>query len=131
MELFWKAAAVVILAIILGAAMGKSQAGISVALTVTTCCIVLILAMEYLAEVVGYLRQLGSLWDVQKPVLGILLKISCVALVTELTELISADAEMRSLGKAMQLLGNAAILCLSVPLFETFLGIIQEIMEFL
>jgi len=128
MEAFWKAAAVMILTVILGVTIGKAEKDISIVLTVAACCIVVMVAMQYLSEVVGFLWALGNSSDYQNPFMGTLLKISGVALMTELTGLISSDAGNNSLGKAMQILGNAVILFLSLPLFEAFFSIIQEIM---
>lgn len=131
MEAFWKAAAVIILAVILGAALGKTEKDISVVLSVAACCMVMLVAVQYLSEIVAFLSELGSSRDFGNPFISTLLKISGVALMTELTELISADAGNSALGKAAQILGNAVILFLSLPLFETFLSIVQEIMGFL
>lgn len=129
MEAFWKTLAVIILAILLGAALGKGEKDISAALSVVSCCIVLTTAMEYLSEVVAFLWELGNTQEGQIPFLSTLLKISGVALTTELTELLSSDAGNSALGKAMQILGNAAVLFLALPLFESFFGIIQELMR--
>lgn len=131
MEAFWKAAAVIILTVILGAALGKTEKDISVVLSVAACCMVMLVAVQYLSEIVVFLSELGSSRDFGNPFISTLLKISGVALMTELTELISADAGNSALGKAAQILGNAVILFLSLPLFETFLSIVQEIMGFL
>lgn len=131
MEAFWKAAAVIILTVILGAALGKTEKDISVVLSVAACCMVMLVAVQYLSEIVAFLSELGSSRDFGNPFISTLLKITGVALMTELTELISADAGNSALGKAAQILGNAVILFLSLPLFETFLSIVQEIMGFL
>lgn len=127
MEAFWKAAAVVILTIILSVAVGKAEKDISIVLTVTACCAVIMVAMQYLSDVVAFLWELGNSSDYQTPFIGTLLKIAGVALMTELTGLISSDAGNSSLGKAMQILGNAVILFLSLPMLESFFTIIQEI----
>ena len=57
-----------------------------------------------------------------------LLKIAAVAVITEITALISMDAGCSSLEKVMQFLGTATILSLSLPLFERFIDILQEIL---
>ena len=131
MEAFWKAAAAAILTVIFSAAIGKSEKDISAGLSVVACCIVLLVAMQYLSDVTVFLWQLCSDWDYGNSFLRTLLKITGVALVTELSNLISADAGSSSIGKAMQILGNTVILFLSLPLFEGFLSIIQEIMGIL
>lgn len=131
MEPFWKAAAVILLAVILGSAIRKEEKDILVMLSVTACCIVMFTALHYLSDVLVFLWDLGRSTDCGNPFMGTLLNISAVALMTELTSLISTDAGNSSLGKAMQLLGNAAILFLSLPMFETFISIVQEILGFI
>lgn len=131
MEAFWKAAAVIILTVILGVTIGKTEKSISLVMTVAACCIVVMVAMQYLSEVIAFLWKLGNSCDSRNPFTGTLLKISGVALMTELSELISSDAGNNSLGKAMQFLGNAVILFLSLPLFEAFFSMIQEILRIL
>lgn len=128
MEAFWKAAAVLILAVILGATFEKTEKDLSILLTLAACCIVLTAAVRYFSDVVVFLWELGSGAGYPNGVLERILKISGVALMTEITEMISQDAGKNTLSKAMQFLGNAAILFLSLPLFETFLTVIQEIM---
>lgn len=128
METFWKAIAVIILTVILGVTLGKTEKDISVVLSVAACSIIMIIAMQYLEEVIAFLWQLSSKESEQIPSIKIILKITGVALVTELTTLVSSDAGNSSLGKAVDILGNAAILNLALPLLETFLTILQELM---
>lgn len=131
MEAFWKAMAVVILSVILSTAIGKTEKDLTVVLSVAACCIVSTVAMQYLSDVIVFLWGLGNNMDSNHPVIETLLKISGVALMTELSCLISSDAGSSSLGKAMQFLGNSVILFLSLPIFEAFLSVIQRIMDFL
>lgn len=131
METFWKAAAIILLTVIISTALGKTEKDIAVVLNITACCIVILVALNYLSEVIAFLWQLGSGTDHLNALLETLLKITGIALMAELAELISADAGNSSLGKAMQILGNTAILFLSLPLFETFFAMIQEIMGIL
>lgn len=128
MEVFWKATSVIILTVILGVTLGKAEKDISVVLTVVACSIIMIVVLQYLSEVIAFLWRLSNDVDGQNSLMHIMLKISGVALVTELTGQISSDAGNSSLAKAMELLGNAAILFLALPLFKTFFTIIQEIM---
>jgi len=131
MEALWKAAAVMILTVILSAAISKTEKDISVVLSVAACCTILMVAMEYISEVTAFLWELTRSINQLNPVVDVLLHIVGVALITELTGLISADSGNGSLAKAMQVLGNAAILFLSLPIFEAFFSMIQEIMRFL
>ena len=131
MEAFWKAAAVIILAIVLGATIGKTEKDLSLVLTLAACCVVVMVAMQYLSEVIAFLWKLSGSYGYQSPFMDTLIKITGVALMTEFTGVLSSDAGNNSLGKAMQFLGTSVILFLSIPLFETFFSMIQEIMRML
>jgi hypothetical protein len=58
------------------------------------------------------------------------LRITGVALLTELIGMISSDAGYASLGKAMQMLGNAVIFVQAIPVFDAFLKIIQDVLRY-
>lgn len=127
MEGFWKASAIMILTVVLGAALGKTEKDLSIVLSLAACCIILMVALEYLSDILVFLWEFGNGMADRSPFIGILLKIAGVALVTEVSSLLSADAGNSSLGKAMQILGNSVILFLSLPILERFLEIIREI----
>ena len=131
MEGFWKATAVIILTIILGVSLGKTEKDFSVVMSVAACCAVMVTVTRYLSEVIAFLWELGESCGYQNAFLDTLLKITGVALTTELTGMISTDAGNSSLGKAMHILGTAVILFLSLPMFESFFTIIQEILRML
>ena len=129
MEAYWKAAAIVILTIILGITLEKSQKDIAVALIITACCAVIMVALRYMSEVINFLWELAEATGNPNSFLNTLLKITGVALMTEFTGFISSDSGNSSLAKAMQFLGTSVILYLSIPIFEAFFSMIQEILR--
>ena len=120
MSLFWKAAAAVLLAVVLGLSLGK-QKDIGVLLTMAVCCMVAMIAISYLEPVLDFLRELETL--------GILLKAVGIGLVSEIAGLVCTDAGNGSLGKTLQMLGSAVILYLSLPIFTAMLELIREILR--
>ncbi len=126
---FWKASAIVILTVILGTAIGRTEKDISVVLSTVACCLVALTAVHYFSEVVAFLWKLNASAENGSQFLEPLLKITGVALLTELTGLISADAGNAALGKSMQILGNAVILNLSLPVFEALIAVVQEMLR--
>jgi len=129
MTTFLKAAAIVVMAVILGATIGKSEKDIAVVLTAAVCCIIAIFAVQMLSDVIAFLWKISNFAVDQRTFTGILLRISGVALITETVGLICADAGSSSLEKVMNFLGSAVILSLSLPFFESFLDIVQEILN--
>lgn len=128
MELFWKAAAAVLIAVVLGLALGKQEKDISVLLTMAVCCMCGMIMISYLEPLLDFLRELEALGDLQGDILGILLKAVGIGLVAEIAGMVCTDAGNGSLGKTLQMLGSAVILYLSIPIFNAFLKLIQEIL---
>ncbi len=126
---FWKAAAIVILTVILGATIGKTEKDLAAILSIAACCIVTGTALQYLTELVAFLWNLTNTVERTIPFLQPLLNIAGVSILTELICLLSTDAGNASLGKAMLLLGNSVILVLALPFFESFFAMVQEILR--
>lgn len=129
MVTIWKAAAIAILTVILGVTIGKTEKDIAVVLTAAACCGIVGLAIHTLSDVIVFLWQLSDISDNQRYFTGTLLKVVGVAVISEMTALISMDAGSSSLEKAMQFLGNTVILSLSLPLFERLIELVQEILN--
>ena len=128
MDTFWKAAAAVLLAVVLVPAVAKTEKDISVLLTMAVCCLVAAAALSYLEPVLDLLWELKALGDLSGEMLEILMKAVGIGLVAEIAGMICADAGNGSLGKTLQILASAAILYLSIPLFQAFLTLVQEIL---
>ena len=128
MEAFWKAAGIIMMTVILSVVLRKSQQEFSLVLTLTACCAVILVASQYLKAIIDFLWRLGNAITDLNPFTSILLKITGAALATEFTCHICADTGNSSMGKMMQILGNIVILFLSLPVFESFLAVIQDIM---
>ena len=80
-------------------------------------------------EALDFLRELEALGDLQGDVLGILLKAVGIGLVSEIAGMVCSDAGNGSLGKTLQMLGSAAILYLSLPVFSALLELVREILR--
>lgn len=128
MEGFWKATAAILLTIILIVAVGKQEKDISVLLGMAVCCLAGVIAISYLEPVVGLMWELGQLGEISGSTLGILMKAVGIALVSEIAGMLCSDSGSASLGKMLQMLGSAAILYLSIPIFRGLLTLIQEIL---
>ena len=129
MIIFWKATAIVVITVILSTAIGKTEKDLSLVLTAVACCVVSILALQIFSDVVSFLWKLCNASEIRMPFVGTLLKIAGVAFVSELVELISMDSGSSSLCKAMDFLGKAVMLSLSLPMFESFFEIVLEILN--
>lgn len=128
MSLFWKATGLILLALVLGLVLGKPGKDFALLLTAAACCMTAVAAVTYLEPVLDFFRELEAVGDLQGEMLGILLKAVGIGLVSEIAGMVCSDGGNGSLSKQLQLLGSAAILYLSIPIFSSLLRLIQEIL---
>lgn len=127
MGLYWRATALVLMALLLGLSLGKEQS-FGMLLTLAACVLAATAAMEYLEPVVSFLRELESLGSLRGDFLGILLKAAGIGLVSQIAGSVCADGGNSALAGEVRLLGSAAVLYVSLPLFTGLLNLIQEIL---
>ena len=126
MELVWKAAAGVLIALVLGQALREKDMGLMLSMAVTT--MVGLILLSYLQPVVVFLHSLQTMGEMEGNMLEILLKSLGIGIVTEITEMVCKDSGNASLGQAMQILGTAVILWLSLPIFHTLMQMLENIL---
>lgn len=129
MAVFWKAAAAALITVILSLALGKQEKDIGAILSIAVCSMVMVSVLIYLEPVLDFLRELEALGDLQGDFLGILLKALGIGLVAEIASGVCSDAGNGSLGKTIHMLGSAAILYLSLPVFRAFMDMLSRILE--
>lgn len=128
MDMFIKAAAGVLIALVLYLVLAKQGKDFSLLLTVFVCCMVTSAAVNSLQPVISFFYKLESLGQLDNNMLGIILKAVGIGMLGEITGLICADAGNAALGKTLQILASAVILCMSVPLFSSLIELLEEIM---
>lgn len=128
MDIFLKASGGILLSVILILVVSSHSKEIALILTVLVCVMAACLTLEYIKPVLDFLSQLEKLGDLDSDMVKILLKATGVGLLAELASLVCSDSGNSSLGKVIKLLGNGAILWLSLPLFGMLVQLLQEIM---
>lgn len=126
MDLFWKASAGILLAVILSLVLGKQEMGIL--LVIAVCNITAAVALFYLESVLDFLWELQVMGNLQGELLMVLIKSVGIGIMAELVAMICTDAGCASLGKALQFLSSSVILYMSVPVFRSFFDLIREIL---
>ena len=122
-------AAVVLVGVILTIVVGKQSRDMSLLLTLSVCVMVCIASMHVLEPVLELLRELRRLGGLDPEVCSIALKCAGIGLLTELIDLICADAGERAMGKALEVLGAATIVWLSLPLIRQILHLIEGVLS--
>lgn len=128
MGMFLKAAAAVLLAVVMILTLNKQGSDMGVLLGMAVCCMVALTAMEYLQPVMDLLERLENQGQLDGNLVEILLKAAGIGILSEIAGMICADAGRASLGKSLQLLGTAVILWMAMPLFTQLLELMQQIL---
>lgn len=127
MEPFWKAAALALIAAVLSLTLKNQDKEYALLLSIAACLMVTAITVTYLEPVFAFVKELEMLGDLHGDMLAILIKALGVGLASEIASMICTDAGNASLTKAIQLLGGAVILYLSVPMFSALIDLIQKI----
>ena len=131
MDGFWKATGAVLITVILGLAIGKKEKDFAVLLTMSVCTMTAVIGIHYLKPVLDLLRELSEIIQLQNGILTLLLKVIGIVLVSEIAAMVCMDSGNQSMAKSLQLLGSACIANLSIPLFQSLLNLIQDILQYL
>ena len=130
MELYFKGAAGILLAAVLGLALQKQEKDLSAVLTAAVIAMAAVLMLRLLEPVTELLRQLEQVGNLRSDALELLLKAAGIGLTAEVAGLVCADAGTAALAKMLSMLGTAAILCLSVHMFTALLECITEMVGY-
>ena len=126
--LFWKTTAGILVAVVLVLTVEKQERGLALILAMVTCVMAGLAAFALLEPVVDFLYRLTEIVDIQQEIPGVLMKITGIGLVCELIQMICRDSGNTALAQGMQLLGTGMILLLSLPVLETLLDLVQQIL---
>ena len=126
--LYWKAAAGVLVALILAGALGKQEKDLALMLCMSVCVMTMMVAFTILEPVLEFFRALERLGDLHSEILATLLKITGIGLVSEIAGHLCADSGNAALERGIRLLGTTVMLSLSLPILETLLDLIQTIL---
>ena len=116
------------MAVVLVLTVEKQERGLALILAMVTCVMAGLAAFALLEPVVDFLYRLTEIVDIQQEIPGVLMKITGIGLVCELIQMICRDSGNTALAQGMQLLGTGMILLLSLPVLETLLDLVQQIL---
>ncbi len=128
MDVFLKAAAGVLVAVILVLVLMKQGKDLSVLLIMAVCTMVVCAALSYIQPIKDLILRLQTIGQLDSDTLTILLKAVGIGLIAEVTGLICADAGNAAMGKTLQFLASAVILWLSIPLLNELLELLDTIL---
>ena len=128
METFLQAIGLTLLGVVLVLVVGRQNRDMGLLLTLTVCIGVCTAAVGYLTPLMDFLGEIRVLGNLDREFLAILLKCAGIGFLAEIAGLVCADAGESAMGKALQVLANAAVIFLSLPLLRKMLELLEEVL---
>lgn len=128
MDVFLKAAAVVLVTVILYLTVSKQSKDISMLIAIAGCCAVMLAALTYLRPIIEFVNTLKNMIGIENDLVNVILKAVGIGIIAEITCLICSDSGNASLGKSLQILTSAVILWISLPIFDKLLELLDQIL---
>ena len=90
--------------------------------------LILFLAMEKLSGIINLLQSISDKTYINKQFLGILLKITGIAIITEFAVSICSDAGEKAIATKLEIGSKVIIIAMSIPIISSLLELIIEIL---
>ena len=123
-----KAVACGLIAAILSNMMPADRKEYSLLVGFAACCAVGIGAASYLQPVLELMNRLTVLGNLNTQILTIMLKVVGVGVLLEFSTLVCNELGNGALGKMIHLMGISVILWLTIPLFDEFTELIENVL---
>lgn len=128
MEQFIQAVAIVLIGVVFWLFLSGHGKEYALLLSLGVCCLVTVVAIRFLQPVMELVVQLQDIGNLDAEWVSVLLKTVGIGLITEVAALLCTDAGNASVGKAVQILGSVTVLWLSIPLMNSLLALISQIL---
>lgn len=128
MDTFLQVTAGVLLTAVLGLVLSKQNKDMTVLLTAAVCCMVLLAVVTFLEPVLSFIKQLQAIGQLDSDIMRILFKAVGIGVICEVASTICTDSGNSALGKAVQMLATAVILWISLPLMQSLLEMVENIL---
>ena len=90
--------------------------------------LILLLSVEKLSGIINLLQSISDKTYINKQFLGILLKITGIAIITEFAVSICADAGEKAIATKLEIGSKVIIITMSIPIISSLLELIIEIL---
>ena len=90
--------------------------------------LILVLTMEKFTGIINLLKSISEKTYINKQFLGILLKITGIAIITEFAVSICSDAGEKAIASKIEIGSKVIIIAMSIPIISSLLELIVEIL---
>ena len=125
MEIYWKVLGGLLIAVVFGMVLGKDMSAL---LSIAVCAMGAVVALRYLQPVLSAIQQMAQATNLQSDMLQILIKILGISLISEIAAVVCNAAGATGICKLLKVITCTVILWIAIPVFETVLSLLQQIL---
>ena len=129
MNEFLKASAIALISVILCQMLAKQNKDIASLLMIAVCGIVVVAAMQYIHPIIDFFRKLKTIGQFDPQLFSVLIKSVGIGMLSEITGMICTDAGNSALAKTLHIMATSVIIWISLPLLNTFIQMIENVLE--
>ncbi len=127
MSTYLKLSALALTAAVFTVILRKQSPDYALLITLLGCVIGAVLIVTVCRPVVEFIRKLAAGAELDGTVVGPVLKCVGIGLLTQLTASVCKDAEQTALAGIVELGGGILCVCVSLPLMESVLSMIEQL----
>lgn len=127
MEVMIRISALAIISSILILLLKKNSPDISFMLMLGACSLIIYFAAEMIRNVISLVQELAGISGAASAVPAVMLKTAGIAIIAKFTADLCKDAGQQSAASAVEFVGCAAAIYISIPLMNTMLEMIDAL----
>ena len=128
MNVFLRAIAGVLIALILWISLGKQNKDFSTLLTLLVCIMIFVASVAFLRPLMQFINKIQYLGELDSDLVSVVLKSVGIGILGEISAQICKDAGNESMGKVLQFLSTTVVLWISIPVFEKLLTLLDNVL---
>ena len=128
MNVFLRAIAGEVIAVILWISLGKQNKDFSTLLTLLVCVMIFVASVAFLRPLMQFISKIQYLGALDSDLVSVVLKSVGIGILAEISAQICKDAGNESMGKVLQFLSTTVVLWISIPVFEKLLALLDNIL---
>lgn len=126
MNAFFKAVSLCLISVVLWLTLSNFNKSFAMLLSAAVCCGIMVYAYTYLEPVIQYFKELHHRSGWNSDAAQIVIKSTGIGMIAELSAMVCADSGNSAMAKAIRTVSAAAIMWLSLPMFQALLDLIDS-----
>ena len=128
MNMVVKAAVCAVCAVILAAQLKGTRREMAVLLSLSACVLIVLAGISAAGPILQYVEDLCSWTELDSALTGCLLRVCGITVLVQMTTVFCKEAGEGGIASALELLGGVAEVCCALPLMETVMDTIMDVL---